>query len=131
MDMIRTSRRTFLAGTASLAALTPSMAHAQRGDALVQGFVTPPDSAKPRVWWHWMNGNVTKEGIAKDMDWMKRVGIGGVQNFDAALNTPQVVENRLVYMSPEWKEAFRYAVDRAERNDLEFAIASSAGWSET
>ena len=128
--MIRTSRRTFLAGTASLAAL-PSMAHAQRGDALAQGFATPPDSAKPRVWWHWMNGNVTKEGIAKDLDWMKRVGIGGVQNFDAALNTPQVVENRLVYMSPEWKDAFRYAVERAERNDLEFAIASSAGWSET
>ena len=27
------------------------------------GFVEPPPAARPRVWWHWMNGNVTKEGI--------------------------------------------------------------------
>src|SRR5256884_1323579 len=32
-------------------------------DTLESGFVNPPDSAKPRVWWHWMNGNITKEGI--------------------------------------------------------------------
>lgn len=128
--MIRTSRRGFLAGTVSVAAL-PTMAQAQVRDALAAGFMTPPDSAKPRVWWHWMNGNVTKDGIAKDLAWMKRVGIGGVQNFDAALNTPQVVANRLVYMSPEWKDAFKFAVERAESLDLEFAVASSAGWSET
>ena len=29
------------------------------GDALERGFQNPPDSAKPRVWWHWMNGNIT------------------------------------------------------------------------
>ena len=31
-------------------------------DALEQGFVTPPDCAKPRTWWHWTNGNVTETG---------------------------------------------------------------------
>ena len=41
------------------------------------GFQDPPNSARPRVWWHWMNGNITKEGIQKDLEWMKRVGIGG------------------------------------------------------
>ena len=30
-----------------------------------------------------MSGNVTKEGIKADLEWMKRVGIGGFQNFDA------------------------------------------------
>ena len=70
-------------------------------------FRDPPNSARPRVWWHWMNGNVTKDGIAKDMAWMKRVGIGGMQNFDANLQTPQIVDKRLVYMTPEWKEAMR------------------------
>ena len=54
-------------------------------DSLEQGFKNPPDSAKPRVWWHWMNGNITKEGIKLDLEWMKRVGIGGFQNFDASL----------------------------------------------
>lgn len=100
-------------------------------DALQASFVDPPASARPRVWWHWMNGNITKDGIRKDLEWMKRVGIGGLQNFDANLTTPQIVDQRLVYMTPEWKGAFRYAASLANDLDLELAIASSAGWSET
>ena len=53
-------------------------------DALEQGFRTPPDSAKPRTWMHWTNGNVTKEGITKDLEWMKRAGIGGIQMADVS-----------------------------------------------
>lgn len=100
-------------------------------DQLRSGFADPPASARPRVWWHWMNGNITKDGIAKDLAWMKRAGIGGVQNFDANLATPQVVENRLVYMTPDWKDAFRFAISTADQHGLEFAIAGSPGWSET
>jgi hypothetical protein len=55
------------------------------GDILEQGFKNPPDSAKPRVWWHWTGGNVTREGITKDLEWMKRVGIGGAQAADCLL----------------------------------------------
>jgi hypothetical protein len=104
---------------------------AQPVDPLREGFTSPPDSARPRVWWHWMNGNVTKDGIEKDLTWLKSVGIGGVQNFDANLQTPQVVDQRLVYMQPAWREAFRHAVTQADRLGLEFAIAASPGWSET
>ncbi|MFD1613265.1 glycosyl hydrolase [Sphingomonas tabacisoli] len=100
-------------------------------DPLADAFRDPPASARPRVWWHWMNGNVTKDGIAKDLAWMKRVGIGGLQNFDANLQTPKIVDQRLVYMTPEWKDAFRFAAAEADRLGLEFAIASSPGWSET
>jgi hypothetical protein len=100
-------------------------------DSLQRDFANPPASAKPRVWWHWMNGNITKEGIQLDLDWMKRVGIGGFQNFDAALRTPQVVQRRLAYMTPEWIDAMNFTVDLAQRNELEMAIATSAGWSET
>jgi hypothetical protein len=42
-----------------------------------------------------MNGNITKEGIRLDLEWMNRVGIGGFQNFDASLGTPKLVEQRL------------------------------------
>ena len=101
------------------------------GDPLLRGFQNPPDSAKPRVWWHWMSGNVTKEGIKADLEWMKRSGIGGFQNFDAGLNTPQIVEKRLVFMTPEWKDAFRYAATLADKLGLEMAIAGSPGWSES
>ena len=100
-------------------------------DALAKGFRTPPDTAKPRVWWHWMNGNVTKEGIKADFEWMKRAGIAGFQNFDAGLETPQVVAKRLIYMTPEWKDAFKYAATLADQLGLEMAIAGSPGWSES
>ena len=100
-------------------------------DTLERGFQSPPQEARPRVWWHWMNGNITKEGIKADLEWMKRIGIGGVQNFDASLMTPAVVEKRLVFMTPEWKDAFRSAVSLADQLGLEFAIAGSPGWSES
>lgn len=99
--------------------------------SIEDGFRNPPDSAKPRVWWHWMNGNITKEGIRLDLEWMHRVGIAGFQNFDAALQTPQVVEKRLAYMTPEWKDAFRYAIHLGDQFGMEMAIAGSPGWSET
>lgn len=100
-------------------------------DALRDGFRDPPASARPRTWWHWLNGNITEDGIEKDLAWMKAIGLGGVQAFDANLMTPQVVAKRIAYMSPEWKRAFRLATTTAERLNLELAIASSPGWSET
>ena len=62
---------------------------------------------------------------------MHRVGMGGFQNFDAALATPQVVDKRLAYMTPEWKDAFKYATTLADQLGMEEAIAGSPGWSET
>jgi alpha-L-rhamnosidase/F5/8 type C domain len=100
-------------------------------DALKKGFENPPSTARPRVWWHWMNGNITQEGIKLDLEWMHRTGIAGFQNFDAALQTPQVVEKRLVYMTPEWKDAFKYAVGLGDQLGMEMAIAGSPGWSES
>ena len=98
---------------------------------LYKEFQNPPKSARPRVWWHWMNGNITKDGIRKDLLWMQKTGIVGFHNFDAGLETPQIVDKRLIYMTPEWKDAFRYAINLADSLDMEMTIASSPGWSET
>ena len=106
-------------------------AKATASDSLVAGFENPPAGARPRVWWHWMNGNITQEGIKADLDWMHRAGLAGFQNFDAALSTPQVVKNRLAYMTPEWKAAFKFATTYADSLGMEEAIAGSPGWSET
>jgi len=115
-----------------LLALAQGITWSQSGsDALKSGFEQPPASARPRVWWHWMNGNISKEGIKLDLDWMHRVGIAGFQNFDAALATPQVVDKRLAYMTPEWKDAFKYATTLADQYGMEMAIAGSPGWSES
>lgn len=101
------------------------------GNTMEEQFVSPPNSAKPRVWWHWMDGNITKEGIEADLQWMKRVGIGGLHNVDVGLNTPQLVENRLGFMTPAWREAFRFTASLAAELELELGIFSSPGWSET
>ncbi len=109
------------------------------GDDLARGFKDPPEAARPRVWWHWMNGNVTREGITLDLEWMKRVGIGGVQQFDASIGdirsgereAPKIVEKRIVFHSPEWKELMRFAAAECDRLGLEMTVHSSGGWSET
>ncbi|MEZ0243585.1 MAG: glycosyl hydrolase, partial [Sphingomonas sp.] len=133
--MTRTMLAALLAGTtlavAGYAQAPAKVATASPELSLAAGFRDPPKEARPRVWWHWMNGNVTRDGIAKDLAWMSRVGIGGMTNFDASLGTPQIVDKRLVYMTPEWKDAFKFAASEAQRLDLELAIAASPGWSET
>lgn len=122
-------------GIAMLAAAALSAAQAATPaapqDPLVAGFANPPNAARPRVWWHWLNGNISKTGIEHDLAWMSRVGIGGMHNFDAALQTPQVVDKRLAYMTPEWKDAFKFSATLAAKLDLEMGIAASPGWSET
>ncbi len=114
-----------------ITAIISVAAFAQTKDSIYTNFQTPPNSAKPRVWWHWMNGNITKDGIQKDLLWMHRAGIGGFQNFDAALATPQIVPKRLTYMTPDWKDAFHFTAKLADSLHLEMAIAGSPGWSES
>lgn len=128
--------KNILAGFLIIASLLFVQCQRESGDQkkevnLEKGFLNPPNEAKPRVWWHWMNGNVTRDGISKDLAWMHRNGIGGFQNFDAGLASPQIVDQRLVYMTPEWKDAFRFTTELADSLNLEMAIAGSPGWSES
>ena len=111
--------------------IVPFPAWSESSPTLEEGFRDPPNSARPQVWWHWLNGNITQDGIHKDLEWMSRIGIGGVQTFDVNFSTPTVVDKRLRYMTPEWKAAFRYAASEADRLGLELTIAASPGWSET
>lgn len=92
-------------------------------------FVQPPRAARPFVWWHWMNGNITKDGIRKDLLWMDSIGIGGFHHFDAGIGVAPIVENRLVYMHDDWKDAFRYAISMGDSLGMEMTVASSPGWS--
>jgi hypothetical protein len=128
----RRKRSGWVRGAVFSLTLTATLATGQNtGDTLKSGFENPPEGARPRVWWHWMNGNITKEGIKLDLEWMHRAGLGGFQNFDASMMTPKVVDNRLAYMTPEWKDAFKSATMLADQLGLEMAIAGSPGWSET
>ena len=132
-------KKSFLFPTLFLAAIFLSFVQCENTDntegiELEQGFSSPPDEAKPRVWWHWMGGNVSWEGAKADMDWMKRVGIAGLQCFHAGMGQgpeTSVVDNYYPYMSEGWKDAFAKSAAYADSLDLEFATAASPGWSET
>ena len=56
-----------------------------QAQSLEESFKSPPDSAKPYTWWHWVSNNASKEGITKDLEAMKAVGLGGFTLFDAAV----------------------------------------------
>ena len=41
--------------------------------SLKAGFETPPHAAKPQVWWHWIDGNVSEDGAELDFEWMEKI----------------------------------------------------------
>ncbi len=98
---------------------------------LKQNFTNPPDDAKPRTWWHWTQGNITKAGITKDLEWMKRVGISGFHLADVNYGNGQQIDKKIDFASPEWYDAVKHTAEEAERLGLEMTIFSSAGWSLT
>ena len=104
---------------------------AQTPDQWKEEFKTPPASAHPRTWWHWTQSNITRDGITKDLEWMKRVGIAGFQLADVASGNGQTVDKKLIYGTQEWKDAVRWAASEADRLGLEMAVFSSPGWSLT
>jgi hypothetical protein len=102
------------------------LALAAAADPLETGFLNPPDSAKPQTWWHWMNGNITQAGISADLEAMKQIGLGGatVVNVDC-----EIPRGPVAFMSPEWREDFKFAVQEANRLGLELCVENCAGWS--
>ncbi len=132
--MLRLHRLNLLAIVAvTLLLPAPCMLFSQSslgGDALESGFTHPPEAATPRVWWHWMSGNVTQEGITADLEWMHRVGIGGMQMFDGDLGVAHYMKP-VIFMTPEWQAAMKHSAAEANRLHLEMTMAASGGWSET
>ena len=93
-------------------------------------FHNPPPSARPHTWWHWMNGNVTKEGITLDLEAMARVGIGGAQIFNVAdKESCNIPKGPADYLSPLFLEMVKHAATEAKRLGLEICLHNGPGWS--
>ena len=92
---------------------------------LAQGFVSPPDSAHPWVYWFWVNNNVTREGITADLEAMKRVGIGGVLIMAVDQGAPN---GPVTFGSPEWRDLFKFSCQEAARLGLSINMTNDAGW---
>ena len=95
-------------------------------ETLEEGFLNPPREARPQTWWHWMNGNVSKEGITADLEAIAEAGLGGVHLFDAGCEIPP---GPVAFNTPAWDEHIRFACAEARRLGLEVIIPNCSGWS--
>ena len=95
-------------------------------DPLATGFLNPPDSAKPQTWWHWMNGNISQAGITADLEAMREIGLGSATVVNVDCNIPR---GDVPFMSPEWREDLKFAVQEAHRLGLKLGVENCAGWS--
>ncbi len=88
-------------------------------------FANPPAAARPWVYWFWLNGNVTREGITADLEAMKRVGIGGALIMEVDQGVPL---GPVPFAGPKWRELFHHVVTEAGRLGLEINMNDDAGW---
>lgn len=102
-------------------------ADAQDLDSLRNSFISPPDYAKPRVYWWWLFNRVDKEGITRDLEEFKAKGISGVNMICTGGYAGKAPLPGVKYQSHEWWELFRYAVKEASRLNIEFGFNLSAG----
>ena len=108
-----------------LAILVAASGDLHAADRLADNFAHPPASAKPWVYWYFMDGNMTRDGITADLEAMKQAGIGGAIFLDVNIGIPR---GPVEFMSPEWKSLFKHAVAEADRLGLQIALAAGPGW---
>ncbi len=109
--------------------LTHLVLSAQDIKEIRENFLNPPDSAKPFTWWHWMNGNISKDGIVKDLEAMKNAGLGGFHLFNVA--PKDTAKGKINWGSKEWFDALELAAKKAEELGLDFTYHNSGGFATT
>jgi len=92
---------------------------------LRKGFVAPPDSVRPGVYWYFMDGNISRKGISEDLEAMKTAGIGSVIFLEVNVGIPR---GPVTFLSEEWQELFKHAVKEAERLGISLTLGSGPGW---
>ena len=94
-------------------------------DPLKEGFLNPPDSARPGVYWYFMDGNLDREAMTKDLESMKKAGIGYVLFLEVNVGVPR---GKVDFLSEEWQELYKHAVREAERLGIRIILGSGPGW---
>lgn len=97
--------------------------------ALDLGFENPPRDTAPAVFWYWVSGSISEEGISKDLEAMARVGIGEayIGNVDVNLDHRGDVE----ILSDEWWDLVAFAVSEGKRTGVDIGLFNSPGWSQS
>ena len=96
-----------------------------------QAFVNPPPEARVRAYWWWLNGNVTKASITRDLEEMAAKGFGGALICDAGgaqQDGNEPVPHGPTFFSDQWRELYRHALREADRLGLEMSLNIQSGW---
>ncbi len=101
--------------------------YGQNLDTFSKSFVSPPDPAKPSVYWWWLFNRVDKEAITRDLEEFKAKGISGVNLMCNGGYAGREPLPGVKFQSPEWWELFRYTVKETKRLNLELGYNLSAG----
>ena len=96
-----------------------------RADVWERDFRQPPPEARPWVYWFWLNGNITSNGITADLEAMKRVGIGGALIMEVDQGAPV---GPVDFMGQRWRRLFQHVQAEARRLGLEVNMNNDAGW---
>lgn len=94
-------------------------------EKMIAGFLNPPDSVRPGVYWYFMDGNLSKEGMTADLESMKKVGIGTVLFLEVNVGVPR---GKVDFFSSEWKHLFAHAVHESERLGIDMVLGIGPGW---
>jgi hypothetical protein len=105
--------------------VSPLRAAEERSASLPAGFLTPPDSARPGVYWYFMDGNLTREGMTRDLEAMKAAGLGHVLFLEVNVGVPR---GPVDFLSDAWQGLFAHAVHECERLGMELILGSGPGW---
>jgi len=95
---------------------------AETTDPLEAGFRSPPHDAKALTWWHWQDGNITREGITSDLEAMDEAGLAGAYLFSVSLRLPKGPAR---FMSPEAENIYHPRNVQGDRS----AAALRPDWS--
>jgi hypothetical protein len=101
------------------------------GTSLEDGWNNPPNEARLRAYWWWLNGNVDKAAITRDLEQMKAKGFGGALLCDAngaSQDGNDNVPHGPVFFSSEWRELYKHTLREADRLGLEISLNIQSGW---
>ncbi len=96
---------------------------------LEAGFQNPPDSIRVAAYWYWINDNISWEGVIKDLEAMKRVGI--TRAFIGNQATENFPDGEVKLLSDEWWNITHAALKRAGELDIEIGLFNCPGWSQS
>jgi hypothetical protein len=99
--------------------------------AIERGFVTPPTSVQTGVYWYWINDNISREAVVKDLHAMKKVGINRAFIGNIGLSEQEAPYGKVKIFTDEWWDIMHTALKTATELDIEIGMFNCPGWSQS